>query len=70
MEGLTRPRAPDRDGHDGPDWLRVTYLQNRGGGNVTNVDIAKLSDAARKENTDALCRLAGLGSMTKKQIEG
>lgn len=37
---------------------------------VANVDVAKLSDDARKENADAMARLAGLGSMTKKQIAG
>ena len=42
----------------------------KGQARVTNVDIAKLSDESRKENADAMARLAGLGSMTKKQIEG
>jgi hypothetical protein len=42
----------------------------KGTSRVQNVDVAKLSDSAKKENTDALARLAGLGSMTKKQIAG
>lgn len=33
---------------------------------VQNVDIARLSDQAKRENADAVARLAGLGSMTKR----
>ena len=35
---------------------------------LTNVDAERLSDDGRKENTDALSRLAALGGMAKKQI--
>jgi len=42
---------------------------SKGYNRVVNTDVAKLTDESRKENTDAIARLAGLGSMTKKQIE-
>lgn len=35
---------------------------------LTNVDAERLTDDGRKENTDALSRLAALGGMAKKQI--
>ena len=40
----------------------------RGVFRLTNVDAERLSDDGRKENTDALSRLAALGGMAKKQI--
>lgn len=36
---------------------------------LTNVALEQLSDAKKKENTDALARMAALGGMTIKQIE-
>lgn len=35
---------------------------------LTNVDAERLSDDGRKENADALSRLAALGGMAKRQI--
>jgi hypothetical protein len=35
---------------------------------LTNVDAERLTDDGRKENADALSRMAALGGMTKKQL--
>jgi hypothetical protein len=53
------------------DTIRVISITlDKGAKRVLNVDIQSLSDVARTENANAIARLSGIGSMTKRQILG